>query len=231
MITHLVDPAAFAGDDVRVDGDAYRHLFRSRRLAVGDTVRVVDGAGNARWSTVTSVARKEAVLTLGAVAPDNEARYQLQLVVAAPRKERASWLVEKATELGVASIRFVASERTPRQYGEGNLARLRRVAGAALAQCHRAAVPTITGVHGWDEVEGLLQAFRDRWYLDPESDTPGELAATALAGTVLIGPEGGWSPDEQKTLARWATPVGLGPRILRVETAAIVAAARLIDRP
>lgn len=230
MITHVVDPTALAGQKTQVDGDAYRHLFRSRRLAVGDTVRVVDGAGNARWSTVASVSRSEAVLTLGAVAPDHEPRYQLQLVVAALRNERASWLVEKATELGVASIRFVASARTPRQYGEGNLARLRRVAHAAVAQCHRAAVPAITGVHGWDEVEGLLQAFRDRWYLDPESDAPEALAATSLAGTVLIGPEGGWAPDEQKTLARWATPVGLGPRILRVETAAIVATARLIDR-
>ncbi len=228
MITHLVEADRFETSEARVTGDSYRHLFRSRRLAVGDRVRVVDGVGHARWAVVASVARSEAVLTFGGPAPDNEASYQLQLVVAALRPERASWLVEKATELGVAAIRFVASERTPRNYGERNLARLRRVAASAVAQCHRSALPLITGVHGWDEVEGLLQAFRDRWYLDPEAEVQGELRATSIAGTVMIGPEGGWAPNEQKVLARWATPVGLGPRILRVETAALVAAARLL---
>lgn len=224
MITALIDAAGFAGPRTTLTGDAYRHLFRARRLAVGDRLRVVDGAGHARWAEVADVDRRSASLDLGGAAPPNEPAYQLDLLVAPVRPERASWLVEKATELGVAAVRFLATERTPRQFGDTTLERFDRVARAAVEQCHRAAVPAISGVHEWRELEGLLHGRADRFFLDPEAKAGARPVASGLAGVVIVGPEGGFAPAEQKTLARFATGVGLGARILRTETAALVAA-------
>ncbi len=228
MITHLVSPRELDAAEVVIEGDGYRHLFRARRLASGARLRLVDGGGRARWAEVREIDRRRAVLAMGGDAPRHEPAFALQLVVAPLRPERASWLVEKATELGVATIRFVRTARTPRELQEGSLDRLRRVAAAAVVQCHRATLPDVTGVHPWEELEGLLRGQHDRWFLDPEAPPVPTLAATGITGTVLVGPEGGWAPEEQKQLARWATALGLGDRVLRVETAALVAAARLL---
>lgn len=228
MITTLIEPASLRGREATIEGEAYRHLFRARRLAVGDRLRVVDGVGGARWAEVAWVDRRTASLKLGAPAPTNEAAYQLDVLVAPLRTERASWLVEKATELGVAAVRFIATERTPRRFGEGTFDRLRRVACAAVEQSHRASVPQISGIHAWSELEALLRGRSDRFFLDPEADAGAVARPTGLAGALVIGPEGGFSPAEQAALARVATGIGLGPRILRAETAAVVAAGLLL---
>jgi len=228
MISHLLAPAVFTSQQALVEGDAYRHLFRARRLAVGERLRVVDGLGHARWAEVTRIDRRAATLSLGQPAPSHEPDYQLALLVAPIRPERASWLVEKATELGVSAIRFLASERAPRRFGPGTLERLARVARAAVVQSHRATVPAITGVHGWYQLERLLVGFGDRFFLDPEAAPSAQAQSQSLSGVVVVGPEGGFAPVEQKTLARMATAVCFGPRILRTETAALAAAAKLM---
>ncbi|MCP4660191.1 MAG: 16S rRNA (uracil(1498)-N(3))-methyltransferase [bacterium] len=229
MITHLVAPEAFAGAEVEVADRAYRHLFRARRLAVGAQLRLVDGQGHARWAEVARVDRERAVLTAGGPAPTGEPTYRLQLVVAALRPERASWLVEKATETGASAVRFLASARTPRSYGAHNLERLRRVARAALEQCHRSRLPELSGVHPWREVADLLAESTERWYLDAGARSHGSAPAAADSGSVLVGPEGGWSEAEREELERLScAPVGLGPRVLRVETAALAAATKIL---
>ena len=232
MITHLIAPESFHAAEVRVEGDAYRHLFRARRLAEGDPIRVVDGEGHARWGEIARVEKRRAVLVLGEPAPANEPPYALTLFCAALRPERASWLVEKATETGAAAVRFLASERTPRRYGEGNVARWRRVATAAVEQCHRARRPSVTGVHGWNELPELLAGCEGRWVLDPAAASAGRWRPAATSGAVLVGPEGGWSAGERAELeGLGAEPVALGPRVLRAETAAVVASAIvLLDR-
>lgn len=238
MITVLVTPRELDAGLARIEGDAYRHLFRARRVAAGEPVRAADGRGRARWGEVARVDRRSATLTLGAPAPANEPPWRLELIVAAPRRERASWLVEKVTEVGAAAVRLVAAERAPRDYGPGSLDRLRRVAAAALEQCHRAALPEITGIHPWSEVPALLAGCAARWVLDTGLDTgPGaRAAAEALVppdpganGALLIGPEGGWSDPERAELAALGcVAVSLGGRVLRVETAAVVGAGVLL---
>jgi len=243
VISLRVTPEALAAETVTVDGDAYRHLFRSLRLAVGARVRLADGAGAARWAEVAGVDKKSGTLRLDEPAPVPEPRRRVHLLVAAPKKERASWLVEKATELGVASIRLLETVRTPREYGDGTLRRLDRVATAAFEQCGRGRMPEITGTHAWDEVPTLLAALDEggaenagspasRWVLDlvdgaaPAAELTAALPSTAA---LLVGPEGGWSDDERADLARWGCrPVLLGPTVLRVETAALAGAALLL---
>src|SRR6185436_3692766 len=229
----------------------YKHLFRARRLAVGDRVRVVDGQGRARWAEVARIDRSTAVLALGEPAPANEPAVRLDLLVPTLRPERASWMVEKVTELGVRAIRFLHTERAPRHFGEGTLDRLRRVAAAALEQSHGACLPEITGPHEWRDLAALTGGAGARWVLDPEaeagasdrSDRSDESVGLSVrsvesvgsvrapAAALLIGPEGGWSPREQAELraAGWRG-VGLGPRVLRTETAAVVGAAAVLLR-
>ncbi len=236
MTTTLLVPAAdLAAVEVTVEGDAYRHLFRARRLAVGDRLRLADGAGAARWAEVTAVDRRRAVLAPGEAAPAPEPAVRVHLLVAAPKKERAAWLVEKATELGVAVVRLVETERTPREFGGGTLQRLERVAAAAFEQCGRGRLPEISGTHAWDEVPALLAAVPDggRWVLDldPEAAPAARLATGAVDGAaaLAVGPEGGWSDAERSDLASWGCrPVSLGPTVLRVETAALAGAALLL---
>ena len=220
---------------------------------------------------MAAVGRAGATLALGGAAPAHEPPLAVTLLVAALRRERASWLVEKATELGVAAIRFIASERTPREFGAGTLARLERVAAAALEQCHGARLPALSGVHPWAEVAALLAASGPlegcrRWLLD---DAAGALTRPALSGisskivagppcaaepgsrasaepgdarsrrrpgrppgpavaatALLVGPEGGWTDAERAELAALGcVAITLGPRVLRVETAAVAGAA------
>jgi 16S rRNA (uracil1498-N3)-methyltransferase len=224
----LLAPEGIAGSELRVEGESYKHLFRARRLAVGDRLRVVDGRGGARWADVARIDRAAASLALGEPAPANEPALRLDLLVPTFRPERASWMVEKVTELGVRAIRFLHTERAPRHFGEGTLDRLRRVAAAALEQCHGARLPEISGPHDWRELAELTAGAEARWVLDPAAEA-GEWAAPSASSALLIGPEGGWSPREQDELraSRWR-PVGLGPRVLRVETAAVVGSAAVL---
>jgi 16S rRNA (uracil1498-N3)-methyltransferase len=228
VITHLAGPAGFDDPILRIEGEPYRHLFRARRVAVGERLRVVDGRGRARWGEVARVNRSWGEVMLGEEAPSLEPAVRVDLLVATLRPERASWLVEKATEVGVHAVRFLHTERAPRTFGAGAVERLHRVAAAAVEQCGRARVPEVTGTHEWTEFEGLLRDLADRRFLDTataESRLPPATSAAAL----LVGPEGGWSPAERTDLlARGFHGVGLGPRILRTETASLIGVAALL---
>jgi 16S rRNA (uracil1498-N3)-methyltransferase len=229
MITLLTDPALFEAADLRVEGESYQHLFRARRVAAGEEMRIVDGRGRARWGKVARVDRTSATVTLGGEAPSREPDFRLELLVPTCRPERASWLIEKTTEVGVSGIRFLNMARAPRDIGSGIFDRLRRVAMAAVEQCHRSRLPEITGPHAWAETRSLA-GDGGRWFLDTEAgDRGGWGAVEGESGTLLVGPEGGLDPKERQDLlaAGWR-PVGLGERTLRLETAAVVGAAFLV---
>ena len=171
MITLLIDAASFEAPEVRIEGEPYRHLFRARRVAAGAELRIVDGKGRARWGQVARVERTSAVVALGEAAPHREPAFRLDLLVPTCRPERASWLVEKATEIGVFAIRFLNTVRAPRELGPGTLDRLRRVAAAAVEQCHRSRLPEITGPHSWSEIGRLTGGAAQRWFLDLEVES------------------------------------------------------------
>jgi 16S rRNA (uracil1498-N3)-methyltransferase len=237
MITLLADPERLAGLTLTVEGEPYRHLFRARRVAVGERLRVVDGAGRARFGEVAGVGKAAATITLLEPAPDFEPAVRVELLVTTLKPERAAWLVEKATEVGVAAIRFLHSARAPRTFGDGTIERLRRVAAAAVEQCGRARLPPVTGTHTWEEVETLTVGFADLRVLDtvsnsaPAPDAPDAPDASDAPGdlALLVGPEGGWTEEERESLRRlgWR-PLLLGSRVLRTETAAVVGVARFV---
>ena len=231
-VTLLVEPAAIDSSELSVEGDAYHHLFRAARAATGDAVRVVDGRGRAREGTVAVVERRRAVVTLGAEAPSREPRLRLELLVAVPRPSRASWLVEKGTELGVRAFRFLDCERSVRSLEAGDLERLHRVARSAVEQCGRSWLPEVTGAQ---KLEESLASGGGGSLVVLDPDAPGALAALDIeAGrertwSLVIGPEGGFTEGELDLCARaGARAVRLLPPVLRVETAALAAAAGLL---
>jgi len=229
VITLLVTPEEFAQEKLQVEGEKYRHLFRARRGAVGDRLRLVDGEGNARWANVVDVDGSAATIVAGDASASNEPPLHLELLSALPKPDRASWLVEKATEVGVSAIRFLRSDRAPRELSTAGLSRLRRVAAAAVEQCHRAHVPALSGPHSWSELPALLATSETRYVLDPAAPSglrrPGETTRVAL----VVGPEGGWPAEERAALDRLGClPLRLGARVLRIETAAVVGAGLLL---
>ena len=229
MITLLVSAEEFAQEKLQVGGERYRHLFRARRATVGDRVRLVDGGGHARWSSVLSVDRSAATLAAGDPAATNEPPLYLELFSALPKPDRAAWLVEKVTEVGVSAVRFMRSERAPRELTSAALARLSRVAAAAVEQSHRARLPELSGPHAWTDLPSLLAGSEVRYVLDPAAPTgqppPGSISRAAL----VVGPEGGWPPAERESLTRLGClPLRLGARVLRIETAAVVGAGWLL---
>jgi 16S rRNA (uracil1498-N3)-methyltransferase len=229
MITLLVTPAALQQEKLQVGGENYRHLFRARRAAVGDALRLVDGAGRARFGSIAAVERSTGHVVLGEPAPANEPPLYLELFCPLPKPERAGWLVEKVTEVGVSSIRFLRSERAPLELTTGGLARLGRVAAAAVEQCHRSRVPELSGPHDWGELAGLLAKCDQRYVLDPRAARSSPAASRAARVALVVGPEGGWSEAELADLERaGCRPLRLGARVLRIETAAVVGAGLLL---
>ncbi len=228
--TTLVVPAeALAAAEWRIGGDAHHHLFRVKRLAPGDVLRLTDGGGHARFAEVVAISKRESVVRLAGEAPANEPALAVELFVAPPKSERAAWLVEKATEVGVAAIRFLTAERGARAFGPAQLERLRRVGVAAVEQCGRSRVPEIATAAMLAEVLGKIRSDATPvWALDvgPQRRHEG-LGCPRVA--LLVGPEGGWGPSESELFDRFAVPRwSLGERILRVETAAVVAAGILL---
>ena len=167
-------------------------------------MRVVDGRGRARWGKVARVDRTSATVTLGDPAPDNEPAFRLALLVPTCRPEAAAWLVEKGTEVGVSAIHFLNIARAPRDFGAGTLDRLRRVAAAAVEQCHRSRLPEITGPHAWKEAVRLAGAGL-RWFLDTEADGPsrvGEGLVPSRAGASPAPSRCSWSAPKAASLPR-----------------------------
>jgi 16S rRNA (uracil1498-N3)-methyltransferase len=227
VITLVVPPGKLTEESLEVADDGYRHLFRSRRLARGAELRLVDGEGRARSGTVVEIGRRNARVELGPELPTHDPRLRVRLLVAPPRSSRASWLVEKATELGVAEIFWLNAHRSPREMGDGGLERLRRVTVAALEQCHGARLPRLAGPFDLDRLEALLEGCSHRFYLHPDAPSQGlpRMLEATTAAAFAIGPEGGWTDAETAALeSAGCLPRGLGQRVLRVETAAVAVA-------
>lgn len=219
---------------------AARHV-QVLRMQPGDALTLFDGNGGEFAATVERMGRSEVTVQVeNHIAVEREAPRAVHLAIGVPANERMDWLVEKATELGVASIQPLMTARgVLRLAGERadkKRAHWEAIAIAACEQCGRNRLPLIHPVRalaGWidmppiDDAERfvLSLAERSRDLREIRERAPG----TALRGAcVLSGPEGGLSAaEEQDAIARGFAPLTLGPRVLRAETAALAALAVL----
>lgn len=229
MTRLYLEPAHFSEDEARLIGDAARRLRDVLRLRPGAELRVFDGAGHERTATVAAAGRGGVTLALGAaIAALAEPPVPVTLACAFPRGQRGDWIIEKATELGATHLLALPAERAVLRPGDGRLERWRRIAIEAAEQCGRAVVPTIAG----GPFEARLNALVLIAVPGAEQGIGATLARSAgyTSLVLLVGPEGGWSPEEQAShLAAGAYAVGLGPRVLRAETAAVTGLARLVE--
>ncbi|QEA13008.1 16S rRNA (uracil(1498)-N(3))-methyltransferase [Comamonas flocculans] len=226
---------ALAPGERRLGGEAARHL-QVLRLQPGNALTLFDGHGGEWAARVTRMGRSEVTVDVEAhAAVEREAARALHLIVGMPANERMDWLVEKATELGVAGIQPVITQRSVlRLEGERaakRLARWQAIAAAACEQCGRNRLPRMAAPLPLEAALRSGPAGR-RVLLSPQ---PGgrpvrEAAGPAPVVSLLLGPEGGLTPQEEgAALALGFVPAHLGVRVLRSETAALAAAAQLAD--
>lgn len=218
-------PAPLAtGQVLSLPPGAARHV-QVLRLQPGTGITLFNGEGGEFEGTVRRMGRSEVEVEIGAHhAIEREALRAVHLLAGITANERMDWLVEKATELGVASITPLVAERSvlklKGERAEKKLAHWQGVAVAAAEQCGRNRVPT---VHPAVTLSEWLKKAPpgERWVLSLSEGTRplSEMAGTDTV-TVLSGPEGGLSPaEETAALAAGFAPVTLGPRVLRAETA------------
>jgi 16S rRNA (uracil1498-N3)-methyltransferase len=197
---------------------------------------VFDGEGHEIAATIESSDARVTVLRLGERRDAAPAGRPVILLQAIPKGERMDLLVQKTTELGVARICPVVSARTVVQAktgagagGDNRLRRWRLIAQEAARQCGRADLPIIDEPRSLDEALVMTPAACVRfmaWEEDRAQPLRRTLTGDEPAVALLVGAEGGFTPAEAESAARAGfTAVGLGPRILRSETAAIVAVA------
>lgn len=222
------DPALPPRGAFLLAGDEGEHLARVLRARPGDEALVFDGRGREALCRVTAVSRDGVTLD---IVRDTEPRRPLrdvQIVTAAPRGERMEWLVEKCVEAGASSIVAWAAARSVRdRAGASTLRRWRRAALEASKQCGRADVPVVSDVLPLADALALTTG-RTLLVADPEATATVEAArGESMRVAVVVGPEGGFAPEEREAVsAAGARAFGLGPLILRVETAAAIAAHR-----
>ena len=207
------------------------------RLQPGDPIQLFDGQGGAWRGEVVSMGRQE-VQARALALRDVQARPQQEvtLAVGMPANERMDWLVEKATELGVTRLVPLVTERTVvRLQGERaskRVAHWQAIAAGACEQSGRDVLPVIEPVQPlttWLQTQ-VRQDDRFRMCLSLAPDAQDAATLTwsrAQAWCAALGPEGGWSANEEVALQRHGfTPVSLGPATLRSETAALTVLAR-----
>lgn len=221
------------GQELWLDGQVGHYVFRVLKLRAGDPVVLFNGDGSDYAAELLSNRRDAVSLRVTARLPAiPESRLAITLVQAVGKGDRMDLALQKATELGVAAVQPLFSERTEVRLEGERLERRaehwRRVLTSACEQCGRARVPTLHDPLSLDE---WLVADADgaRAVLDPAAErslaawTPGTNVLS-----VLVGPEGGFSEREQKQLhLAGVRALGMGPRILRTETAGPAAIAIL----
>ena len=226
---HVADAAP--GSRLTLPDHLAHHAREVLRLRAGSEVRIFDGLGAEFEATLDSVTRQGVTARLGGVVAPRCPESPLRLILALPplKGDRMETVIQKATELGVAEVRPVVTARTdaagrPALQGSRQ-ERWEKVASGAAEQCGRAVVPVI---HPTTTLGALLDVpFEGRRILfletpgQPPLRADGPRPASALA---LVGPAGGWEPAEAARIqAAGFQPAGLGPRVLRAETAAIAA--------
>lgn len=223
-------------EHARLVGEEAHHLLHVMRARAGDELVVFDGSG-AEWQGRVSQIDRNAVdvALLARREIDRELSFELTLATALPKGDRQRWLVEKAVELGVRRLTPLVTERGVAQPTDKALTRLRRAVIEASKQCGRNRLMEVSQpVVFFDYLAAPSASGIRRALADPSGnqslgsllEIPDGQALRGLA--IAVGPEGGFSDDEVATAVSRGWPTfTLGPRVLRVETAAMAIAAAL----
>ncbi len=223
-------------EKVFLTGAEAHHVIHVMRAKRGAKVILFDGSGAEFLARVEQLGRNDVALTvLSQEFVDRELPFSLNLGVALPKGERQKWLIEKAVELGVARLVPLKTQRAVAQPVQQALDRLRRTVIEASKQCGRNRLMQIAEPLLWSDFAGETRHQSCRLLAHPGGARPTEALPVADQSPqdvfLAVGPEGGFTDDEVSLAvsAGWRA-VDLGPRILRIETAAIMLAAILAGR-
>jgi len=231
-----VDPERLSEDRAILVGSAYHHLRNVRRMKPGDELIVFNGAGREAYGVLESYQGDSAVVrVLGDSAASTESSLDLTLAPCLAKGKKTDLVVEKAIELGASRISVITSERSVGQMSQEaalhRVERWRRIAISAAEQAGRVQVPVVERIQTLQELVAAKpeDALGLVFTVGAEPDPPASLRQRypdTRRVVAIIGPEGGLTQDELALARRHGfRDVGLGPRTLRTETAAIVAAA------
>jgi 16S rRNA (uracil1498-N3)-methyltransferase len=228
---HVAD-SLVAGGSIALGRDATHYLRDVLRLKLGAEFSVFNQRDGEWTATLSQFGRNEATITLRGLVRQPVQEPDLWLLFALLKRTRTDLVVEKATELGVARIMPVITART--QAARVNTERLDLIAREAAEQCERLTLPIVDEPQSLADVIGSWPASRRLIVADevgggrPIAEALRDLSGfPSVTWALLIGPEGGFDSAELDRLRKlpFVTPVALGPRILRAETAAIAALA------
>ena len=225
-----VDAPLTSDADLQLPEAAAYHVARVLRLREGATITAFDGSGHDYRCEILAVKGDDVRVRVGARAAGlPESPLRITLVQAVSRSERMDWTLQKATELGVRTIVPVLSARSvvrlDERQAEKKMRHWQAIVAAACEQCGRSLVPEVRVPQDLVRYFGSTSREGQRFVLSPTG--PASLAGLTSVGTrveLLIGPEGGLEDAElERAAVAGFTPVRLGPRVLRTETAGIVA--------
>ncbi len=219
----FVEQRLSEGAMLTLDGTSANYLTTVLRRQSGEQVKLFDDETGEWLAEIVEAGRKRVSLSVKHLLRERESVPDLWLLFAPIKRGRIDWLVEKATELGIARLMPVVTRRTV--VDRLNLERLRAHAVEAAEQCERTALPELAEPA---KLEALLKAWpqdRTLFFADEGGGTPLAEATRPGPAAILIGPEGGFTDEERDSIRALGqtVPVSLGPRILRADTAALAA--------
>lgn len=199
------------------------YLGNVMRLGEGAELLLFDGSSGEWLARIAEAGKKHMTLSVDRRTREPEAIPDVWLAFAPVKRNQTDWLVEKATELGVARLIPVMTRRTIAE--RVKLERLEAIAIEAAEQCGRTRLPAIDAPMQLAQL--LEQGDRQLYFADEGGGEPAASTFKPGAATILTGPEGGFTDEERAAIrsAPNAVPISLGPRILRAETAALAALA------
>jgi 16S rRNA (uracil1498-N3)-methyltransferase len=212
-----------------VAGPEARHMTAVCRVRPGDRVYLFNGDGRQYRAAVESAGKRDVRLVVEAVeAPERELGFRLEVAAPLPRGDRAQFLVEKLTELGATDFVPLRTARGVVQPRGGHAEKLRRYVIEASKQCGRNVLMRVAEPEDWEAYARRGDLPASRWL----AHVGGGRGVPARGGSgvaLAVGPEGGFTDDEVAAAreAGWGV-IGLGPRVLRVETAALLLAAWVV---
>lgn len=238
MPRFFVDAALHAGAELNLPQGAARHV-QVLRLQPGQHITLFNGEGGQWQARILRMGRSDVVVQMEAHdAVEREPQRRVHLALGMPANERMDWLVEKAAELGAASLQPLHTAHSVLRLSGERAAKKQQhwhgVAAAACEQCGGNRVPTVHAVQDFEAWVGAAHAASLRCVLSLAEGTQalGQVLQASLAMEVLFlsGPEGGLSgAEDARARAAGFVPVTLGPRILRAETAALTALALAVQ--
>ena len=224
-------------DDVVVDDAEAHHLLHVLRFKPGDHLQLFDGCGMEADAVVTRISRREVFCTVTTRRQTSQNdRVRVTVIAAPPKAERLKWMVEKLTEIGVARLILLQTDRTEITPRESRTEKLRSYVIAACKQCRRNELMQLSPLQTLTSVLDDVMATRlpgELWIAHPAPSMPTVSSDRVMpmpSRLLLIGPEGGFTDTElQAAVNAGARMISWPHTILRIETAAMVFATQLLS--